>query len=49
MTQRDAQIAKNYISPIKKSIFNVEIFSSEIKVKKISVKLENTLAQKCRI
>ena len=47
MTQRDALITKNYIFwPIKKSIFKIEIFSSEIEVKKVSFTLENTIALK---
>ena len=43
MTQRDALITKKYlyIFAIKNSIFNIEIFYSEIEVKKISLKLEN--------
>ena len=36
-------LEKLYFSPIKKSIFNIEIFSSEIEVEKISLKLENRI------
>ena len=43
ITQRDAQITKNYILADKKSIFNIEIFSSVIEVKKFSLKLENII------
>ena len=43
ITQRDAQITKNYILADKKSIFNIEIFSSVIEVKKLSLKLENII------
>ena len=42
-TQRDVLITKNYILEGKKSILNIEIFSSENKVKKISLKLENRI------
>ena len=38
MTQRDVLITKNYILADKKSILNVEIFSTKNKVKKISLK-----------
>ena len=41
MTQRGPPITKNYILAIRKSIFNIEIFSPEIEVKKIFLKLEN--------
>ena len=39
MTQRDALITKSYILAHKKSIFKMEIFSSELERKKISLKL----------
>ena len=43
ITQRDALIAKTIFEHIKKSIFNIEIFWSEIEVKKITLKLENRI------
>ena len=43
MTQRDLLITKNYILTVKKSIFSIEIFSSEIEVRKKSLKLENRI------
>ena len=44
MTQRDVLITKHYILAHQKSISKIEIFSSEIEVKKISLKLENRIA-----
>ena len=44
MTQRDALITKTIFEPFKKSIFKMEIFSSEIEGKNISLKLENRFA-----
>ena len=44
MTQRDALITKTIFEPVKKSIFYMVIFSSEIEVKKISLKLESGFA-----
>ena len=38
MTQRDLLNTKNYTLAIKKSIFKIEIFCSEIRVKKNSLK-----------
>ena len=43
MTQLDALIKKNYILAQQKSIFKIEMFSSEIEVKKLSLKLKNTI------
>ena len=43
MTQRDVLITKNYILADKKSIYFIEIFSSENKLKKNSLKLENRI------
>ena len=43
MTQRDLLITKNYILAQKKSIMNIEIFSSQNELKKISLKLENRI------
>ena len=43
MTQCDVLNTKNYILPIKRLIFIIEIFSSEIERKKISLKLENKI------
>ena len=43
MTQREAKITKNNILADKKSIFNIELFSSEIELKKKSLKFENRI------
>ena len=40
---------KTVFEPIKKSIFIIEIFSSEIEMKKIAGKLGNRICKKCRI
>ena len=49
MTERDALITKKHILDIKISIFMIEIFSCEIEVKTISLKLANRIGKKCRI
>ena len=43
MTQRDVRQRKTIFYHIKKSIFDIGIFPSEIEVKKISLKLENRI------
>ena len=44
MTPRNAMLPKNYILDRKKSILNIEIFLLEIEVKKISLRMENTIS-----
>ena len=43
ITQRDVFITKNYILAGKKSILNLQIFSSVNELKKISLKLEKRI------
>ena len=43
MTQRVALITKKYLLAHQKSIFKMEIFSLEIEVKKIPLKMENKI------
>ena len=44
MTQGDELITNNYILAYQKINFKIEIFSSDIEVKKISLKLENEIS-----
>ena len=48
MTQRVRRSRKGIYQFIKKSIFDMEFFSSQIEVKKISLKLKNRIGQKCK-